>query len=251
MQEVHIVTGASSGVGLALCQHLARQDYTVLGIARRKPELEAMRAACPERIHILAADLGSQQGRQRVCEAIEGKFQVRSLVHSAAIATQGYLKDLDYTTYRELMAINLEAPLFLTSALLPSMCPGARVLHLSSGSAHRAAICNGLYSISKAALLMCYQSWNADFPDGEFVFGSAMPGVVEGPMQDAARSGDNPSTAMFVGYKEQGLLIQPSRVAQFLAWLLFSTSDEDYAAQDWNIFDETHHKHWLHGRLPG
>jgi len=33
--------------------------------------------------------------------------------------------------------------------------------------------------------------------------------------------------------------------------LLLSTSDDDYAAQDWNIFDETRYKHWLRGPLSG
>ncbi len=251
IDEIHIITGASSGVGLALCGHLANRGCSVLAIARRESVLATLQSSYPDHVRILAVDLGTSAGRQQVRQAVEGDFEVRSLVHSAAIATHGYLRDLDYGDYRELMAINLEAPLFLTQALLSCMCSGARVLQLSSGSAYRAVEYHGLYSISKAALLMLYKAWNADFPGGEVVCGSAMPGVVDGPMQDAAREGDHPGVEMFRRYKEQGLLIPPARVAEFLSWLLFHTSDEEFTAQDWNIFDESHHGKWLHGQLTG
>jgi benzil reductase ((S)-benzoin forming) len=249
--EIQVVTGASSGVGRALCKYLAQHDYTVMGLARRQPELEALQAEYPRQIHIMSVDLGTCEGREQVRQRIEGEFLVRNIVHSAAIAAGGFLRDLSYQRYREMMAINVEAPLFLTQALLPCMCSGARVLHLSSGSAYRAVAYNGLYSISKAALLMLYKAWNADFAEEEIVVGSAMPGVVDGPMQDAAREGDHPGVEMFRDYKDKGLLIQPERVAEFLFWLLFITSDREFSAQDWNIFEESHHGNWLHRPLSG
>jgi benzil reductase ((S)-benzoin forming) len=251
LNDIHVVTGASSGVGLALSRHLAGQGHHVLAVARRQSELEALRSEQPQQIDILSTDLGSEEGRRQVVEAVDGRFNVKSLVHSAAIATKGYLKDLSMADYRQLMAINVEAPLFLTQLLLPAMPTGARVLQLSSGSAHRTMEYNGLYSISKAALLMSYRAWNADFPKGEIIVGSAMPGVVEGPMQDAAREGDHPSAQVFRDFEQQGRLIRPERVAEFLHWLLFGTSDQDFSSQDWNIFDESHHGNWLQGPLSG
>lgn len=249
MNDIHIVTGASSGVGAALSRHLARTGRTVLGLARRRTELLEIQAGHEENMHILDVDLASEAGRQRVAEMVDGRFRVRTLVHNAAVATRGYLKDLDYKAYRDLMGINLEAPLFLTQALLPDMVVGSRVLHLSSGSAYRPLAYHGLYSVSKAALVMLYQAWNADYPDGELIVGSAMPGVVHGPMQDAAREGDNPSVEVFRGFKEDGRLIQPQRVAEFLTWLLFETDDDSFRSQDWNVLDESHHRHWLSGSI--
>ena len=148
-----------------------------------------------------------------------------------------------------MMAINLEAPLFLTQALLPYFIRGARILHLSSGAAHRPMAGNGAYCISKAGLLMAYRMWNAEFPGGEVICGSAMPGVVDGPMQDRARASDLPYAEVFREFKASGRLIQPARVGEFLAWLLLATTDADFIAQDWNIFDTAHHDHWLRGPL--
>ena len=210
-----------------------------------------MRDQHPDAIRVLSADLGHPEGWRSVADRVRGRHRVCSLTHSAAVAGKGYLKDLSLESYRAMMAINLDAPIFLTQALLPDFRHGARVLHLSSGAAHRAVEYGGLYSITKAALLMAYRAWNADFPNGEIVVGSARPGVVDGPMQDLARTGDYPGVERFREYKEKGMLIQPARVAQFLAWLLLGTNDQEYASQDWNIFDESHHRHWLQGSLTG
>lgn len=251
MDEIHLVTGASSGVGRALCMDLAQRGLKVLGIARRAPQLEALKKLYPDKIEILAADLGDPMAWQNVADRVRDRHRVSSLTHSAAVATNGYLKDMSLDTYRKIVAINLEAPIFLTQALLPHFRRGARILHLSSGAAYRAIEYGGVYSITKAALLMAYRAWNADFPNGEIIAGSARPGVVDGPMQDAARSGDYPGVELFRGFKEQGMLIQPSRVAAFLAWLLLGTGDKEFASQDWNILDESHHPHWLNGALTG
>ena len=251
MNDIHIVTGASSGVGRALCKHLATRGLNVLAVARRGPELEQLRDEHPNAIQILSADLGRAADWQSVVDRVRGQQRVASLTHSAAIANKGYLKDISLESYRGMMAINVEAPLFLTQALLPHFRRGARILHLSSGAAHQAREYNGLYCITKAALLMVYRAWNADFPNGEIVVGSASPGVVDGPMQDNSRRGDYPGVERYRAYKEKGLLIQPSRVAEFLGWLLFGTSDQEFASKDWSINDESHHAQWLKGSLTG
>jgi NAD(P)-dependent dehydrogenase (short-subunit alcohol dehydrogenase family) len=123
------------------------------------------------------------------------------------------------------------------------------VLHISSGAAHRAVEYGGLYCISKAALLMTYRAWNADFPGGEILVGSARPGVVDGPMQEAARSGDYPGVQMYRDFQAKGYLLPPARVADFLSWLLLETEDPEFVGQEWNIYDEVHHPRWLKGPL--
>jgi NAD(P)-dependent dehydrogenase (short-subunit alcohol dehydrogenase family) len=249
MTPIHIVTGASSGVGRALCLELSRRGRPVLGIARRAEELARLRREQPEHLRVLSADVADPDGRARIAEWVRDRYSVATITHSAAIAGLQSLEHLGLQAYRELMAINLEAPLFLTQALLPHVIPGARILHLSSGAAHRPMAGNGAYCISKAGLLMAYRMWNAEFPGGEIICGSAMPGVVEGPMQDRARASDLPYARIFREFKASGRLIQPARVGEFLAWLLLSTTNADFMAQDWDIFDTAHHEHWLRGPL--
>ena len=251
MKDIHVVTGASSGVGRALCKHLATRGLKVLGIARRESDLEQLRNEHPDEIQILSADIGRPDTWQSVADRVRSQYQVSTLTHSAGVSTKTHLKDLSLETYREMMAINVDGPFFLTQALLPHLRRGGRVLHLSSGAAHHVHTYSGMYSITKAALLMMYRAWNADFPNREIIVGSTSPGTVDGPMQDRARSGNYPGVERYRGYKEKGLLIQPSRVAEYLGWLLFDTSDEEFASKDWSITDPSHHARWLKGSLTG
>ncbi|WP_144096394.1 SDR family oxidoreductase [Croceicoccus sediminis] len=251
MAQINVVTGASSGVGRALCLQFAAKGERVLALARRADELETLKAAFPHLIAVVPCDLASPAGRVAAAAALREEDEVRALVHSAAIASLEDMREMTSASYHAMMAINLEAPLFLTRDLLPRMAKGGRVLHLSSGSAHRTLAGNGLYCISKAALLMAKDAWNADLAGSGVTVGSAMPGVVIGPMQDAARENDHPSSAVFLGFRDDGRLIRPERVAEFLYWLLRSTGDEAFAAGDWNIFDEAHHAEWLDGPLSG
>lgn len=249
MTPIHIVTGASSGVGRALCLELSRGGRQVLGIARRADELSRLLQEQPEHLRVLSADLADPAGRAQIADYVRNRYSVATLTHSAAIATLQPLKGLALEEYRRMMAINLEAPLFLTQALLPHCIPGARILHLSSGAAHRPMAGSGAYCISKAGLLMAYRMWNVEYPGGEILCGSAMPGVVDGPMQDRARASDLPFAGIFWEFKASGRLIPPARVGEFLAWLLLSTTNAEFVAQDWNIFDTAHHVHWLRGPL--
>jgi NAD(P)-dependent dehydrogenase (short-subunit alcohol dehydrogenase family) len=245
MTPIHIVTGASSGVGRALCLELSRGGRQVLGIARRAEELALLQREQPGQLQVLSADLADPASWPRISGFVRDRYLVATITHSAAVAELQTLSHLSQDAYRRMMVVNLEAPLFLTQALLPHCVRGARVLHLSSGAAHRPMAGNGAYCISKAGLLMAYRMWNAEFPGGEIICGSAMPGPVDGPMQDKARASDLPHAQIFREFKSSGRLIQPARVGEFLAWLLLSTTDADFTAQDWNIFDTAHHAHWL------
>ena len=249
MTPIHIVTGASSGVGRALCLELSRGGKQVLGIARRAEELARLQHERPDHLQVMSADLADPASRPRIANYVRDRYSVATITHSAAIAELKSLGDLGLDEYHRIMAINLETPLFLTQALLPCCIPGARILHLSSGAAHQPMAGSGAYCISKAGLLMAYRMWNAEFPGREIICGSATPGVVEGPMQDRARASDLPYAEIFREFKASGRLIQPARVGEFLAWLLLSTTNADFIAQDWNIFDTAHHKHWLRGPL--
>lgn len=251
MQDIHVVTGASSGVGRALCAHIAAQGETVLGLARREQELEELRATDPDHIRVFACDLGTKEGQIAACNAVPEGYRIRSLVQNAAISPFDRLQDTTDEVYRRTMAINLDAPIFLTRDLLPRMANKGRVLHLSSGSAHDTIPGGVVYSMTKAALLMAKEGWNMDLPPGGVIVGSARPGVVDGPMQDSAREANNPSAEKFRRFQSDGLLIRPERVAEFLYWLLTGTEDAEFTAGDWNIFDDTHHSRWLSGPLSG
>ncbi|CAE8600029.1 unnamed protein product [Polarella glacialis] len=94
--------------------------------------------------------------------------------------------------------------------------------------------------------------------------GSAMPGVVDTPMQEHIRSLDFPSVDYFRSLNAgsqtaggqklkpaappQGKLDSPENVADFLSWLLLEVDAQDFGGREWDINDSETQRLWLHRR---
>ncbi|CAM2069457.1 SDR family NAD(P)-dependent oxidoreductase [Sulfidibacter corallicola] len=243
-----IVTGAGSGIGQSLTWSLSKLGIHVLGVGRRMEPLEKTRAADPEHIHVVAADVGSEEGRRAVVDAFPADRTLAMLVHNAAVLEPvALLKDVRLEDWRYHMAVNLDGPMFLSQALLPRMTRGSRILHVSSGAGHNAYHGWGAYCTSKAALNMIWRCLDKEIRDQGIRVGSVRPGVVDTPMQDVVRTADRdvfPTLQRFLDLKEHNQLQQPEFVAKFLSWLLLDVDDDAYAEKEWDVRDAEHHDYW-------
>ena len=181
------------------------------------------------------------------------------------------LKDVDESAFRSMMEINAFAPLFLTQALLPHMAtPGARVLHISSGAAHRPLGGANPYCTSKATLFFLYRALKSEFEvekdaDGKqlVLIGSARPGVVDTGMQVSLRGQDQDkypfAAALAQKYDAMDRTVAADATAKpppsdaldtatnaghFLTWLLTGTTDEEFGGEEWDIRETSHHGRW-------
>ena len=237
MSELAVVTGGGSGIGHAMVQRLAVGGMTVIAVGRRSGPLEALAGTHPERIEPTSADVATPQGREAVAEAVAGR-KVRYLLHNAGILEPvGRLATIELEEWRYAQAVNVEAPLFLTQRLLPCLA-GGRVLHVSSGAAHRPIIGWGAYCASKAALHMISQVLSVELAGREIAVGSVRPGVVDTPMQTLIREQDSerfPDVERFRELKRTGGLHSPEAVADFVWQLLTDTTSDEFTGQEWDI----------------
>ena len=247
MNPIALVTGAGTGIGRALARKLIERGCDVLAVGRRAAPIESLVAEHPGRVTTLPLDIAADDAPQRLLAAL-GESGPRFVVHNAAtLDPAGPLARLDRTAFRAHLETNLTAPLFVTQALLPCMEPGARVLHVSSGAAHHALNGWGPYCMSKAALHMLTQCWNAELKEHGVLVGSARPGVVDTPMQATIRDLTPeafPDVESFRRLKSDGALLPPETVARFLAWMLLDADDEQFSAAERDIRDAALAKLW-------
>lgn len=236
MTEYAIVTGAGTGLGRAIAMQLTQAGHAVIGVGRRREPLEMLEDEAEGAVRGVAADLGTPEGRQQVVDWLDGGDTVRYLVHNAGVLEPvGPLAEVSLKDWHYIQAINVEAPLFLTQALLPRL-EGGRILHMSSGAASRAIPGWGAYCTSKAALHMLYQVLREELRDREIAVGSVRPGVVDTPMQALIREQPEerfPGVQRFRELKETGQLNDPEAVAAFVLKLLTETDAERYSAEEW------------------
>jgi len=150
-----LVTGASSGIGLGAAVALADAGAEVWLVARRAPELEALRDAIRAkggRAQALVLDITDLDGAARAL-ADHGPFDV--LVNSAGLARHAPALDTTPADYDAVLSVNLRAAYFLTRevarGLIASGRPGS-LINISSQMGHVGGPDRAVYCASKHAL---------------------------------------------------------------------------------------------------
>lgn len=244
MTKKIIITGATSGIGKALTLHLASQGHSIIAAGRNQTALDELTHSFPDQITAIAADLTKEEDRLKVKHALSPDEHGVYLVHNAGLANPALLQDLSEKEWDQHYLINIKTPVFLTKLLLPHLKSGGRVLHISTGLAHRTLPGFSAYGITKAALYMLKEYCNTELSEQDIAFGSVMPGVVDTPMQDNIRNTKFPSVDVFNRFKEHDELLTPDVVAKFLTWLLFAVDKKDFIEGDWDVYDASHHQLW-------
>ena len=151
MTHTAVVTGATSGIGLAAARELARRGMFVIGIGRDRTRCESARCdilqSCPDaKIEYILGDLSTTTEVRalaaRVAELIKasGRNSLEVLMHVAGTVSSWHVNTSE--AYELQFAVNHLAPFLLTNELLPLLrrSEDARVLAVSSESHYRTRI---------------------------------------------------------------------------------------------------------------
>ena len=239
-----VITGASSGIGNVLAKILASKKKKILAIGRNIEGLQQLKMLYPSEITTVSADISQKSGRDSVINAIPKGSCIFALVNNAAVMSpSGCLANIELEEWRYQIAVNLEAPLFLTQQLLPLLDNG-RILNLTIYSSFKVRLGLAAYAISKAALNMMTQYYQAELQAKKIAVASVLPGIVDTPIQKQLPP-QLLGTADVVDLVPKRL--SPKISATFLAWLLLETSAQQFSEKTWDIYDTTHQDYWVNG----
>lgn len=150
-----LLTGGSSGIGLALTERLVAAGNRVIVTGRRETALAEVRAKLPG-VTTLISDSGSASDRVKLAAEITTRFpEVNVLFNNAGIQRKvDLLATEPWEQTSEEIAINLEGPIHLASLLLPHLLKQAEpvILNVTSGLAFVPLAGVPVYSATKAAL---------------------------------------------------------------------------------------------------
>jgi pteridine reductase len=156
-----LITGAGVRLGRATALALAEAGYDLVLHAHRSvaglSEVRAAVGALGRAVHTVQADLSTPEGVENVAATVRSvATSLDVIVHNAGIFERVAYEAITREQYRAMQAINLEAPFFLTQALLPLLraAPAPSIIHLTDIGGERAVSRYAHYGVSKAGLLM-------------------------------------------------------------------------------------------------
>ncbi len=147
-----LITGASSGIGLAVSRTLADNGFEVYGFGRNFDD-EA--SSGPENFHCVICDITDTDALEKCVNEIRKLHHIDVLINNAGCAYYGLHEELNASKIKDIVRTDLETPLILTQMLLRDMkANGGSIINISSVTAISHANPHGAaYGAAKAGLL--------------------------------------------------------------------------------------------------
>ena len=177
-----LVTGGSSGIGLATAQRFAAEGAHVFLTGRNQENIDKAVASIGESATGIRSDVSDDRDLDKVFDAIDARGQGLDVVF--ANAGGGEFATLDVVTREDFLNtfnINVGGALFTVQRMLPLLKPGASVILTGSTAASRGTPAFGVYAASKAAIRSLGRTWAGELAGRQIRVNTLVPGPVETP----------------------------------------------------------------------
>ncbi len=190
-----LVTGGSSGIGLAIAEAMLNKGAKVVITGRRPDVLKAAAEGLRKgggSVEYVAADVGREDGRAATLSfAVQKLGGLDILVNNAGGVRAGRLEDITEDEIRAMIEIDLVAPIMLARAALPELraSKDGLVVNITSGIALVAAPFYATYAGVKGGLAKFGESLRRELKGEGVHVMTVYPGATETPMMSSNRAG--------------------------------------------------------------
>jgi NAD(P)-dependent dehydrogenase (short-subunit alcohol dehydrogenase family) len=225
--KVAVITGASSGIGLATATRFVAEGAYVFITGRRQVELDNAKALIGSNVTAIQGDISSLEDLDRLYETVRHEKGGLDVI----VANAGYVEVLPTESvtpahFDKTFNINARGTFFTVKKALPLLRNGGSIVIVASGMHIKGFPDFGVYAATKAAIRSFTRTWASEFKGRGIRVNTLSPGMIETPIVDGlfdSKEAADGARAMFEQITPLGRI---GRAEEMAAAALFLASDE-------------------------
>jgi NAD(P)-dependent dehydrogenase (short-subunit alcohol dehydrogenase family) len=177
-----LVTGGSSGIGLATAKRFVNEGAYVFITGRREVELASAARNIGKNVSALKSDVSNLDDLDRIFAQIkEVRDRLDIVFANAGIAKYAALGEITEELYDSIFNVNVKGMLFTVQKALPLMPDGASIIVTSSIVGSKGLAANSVYAATKAVARSFARTWTTDLKQRRIRVNAISPGSIDTP----------------------------------------------------------------------
>ena len=230
--KVAVVTGGSSGIGLATAQRFASEGAKVVITGRRQPELDAAVKQIGGDAIGVRGDVANLADLDRLYATVKEKHgRVDVLFANAGGGEFAPLGQITEAHFDKAFNVNVKGLLFTVQKALPLIPDGGAIILNASIVSIKGMPAFSVYSATKAAVRSFARSWTSDLKDRKIRVNAVSPGPIETPAIDAIAGSEEKTKEFKAGMAGQvplGRMGDPDEIGKAVVFL--ASDDASFVA---------------------
>ncbi len=230
--KIALVTGGSTGIGLATAKEFVSEGAYVFMTGRRESELKAAVKEIGSNVTAVQGDVSKLDDLDRLFAQIKqekGKLDI--VFANAGIAKYAPLGQTSEELFDSIFDINVKGTFFTVQKALPLLSDGAAIIVTSSVVGSKGLSSNSVYSATKAALRSFARTWTTDLKLRRIRVNAVSPGTIDTPgLNDLLASAEagQERVKMISNAVPLGRFGRPEEIAKAVVFL--ASDDSSYVA---------------------
>jgi NAD(P)-dependent dehydrogenase (short-subunit alcohol dehydrogenase family) len=218
--KVAVITGGTTGIGLATAKLFVKEGAYVFITGRRQKELDEAVQAIGNNVTGVQGDVAKLTDLDRLYEAVKARGKLDIVFANAGVAEFALLGTITEEHFDRLFNVNVKGTLFTVQKALPLMKDGGSIILNGSVASVKGTPAFGVYGATKAALRSLVRTWTSDLKDRHIRSNVVSPGPTDTPIVDGQPAD---AIARIVSTIPMGRIGEPDEIAKAV---LFLASDD-------------------------
>ena len=182
--KVAVITGGSTGIGLAAAKLFVREGAYVFITGRRQKELDEAVKAIGSNVTGIQGDVAKLADLDRLYQAVKAKGRIDVVFANAGVAEFAPLGSITEEHFDKLFNINVKGTLFTVQKALPLLNDGGSIILTGSVAGSKGTPAFSVYGATKAAIRNFVRAWTIELKDRRIRSNVLSPGPTETPLVD-------------------------------------------------------------------